>query len=89
MGASLLALAKSIYYYMSLDHISEKQHCYPNCPHYGLTEKWLIYAISLLYGKSLGTAQLRTIRKEVLPSRFLLLGFVAKTAAQPYPFALV
>ena len=34
---------------------------------------WLIYAISLLYGESLGT---------VLPSGFLLLVFVDKTAAQ-------
>ena len=64
-----------------------KQHCYPNCPHCGLTEKWLIYAMSSLDGESLGTAQLCTIHKEVLPSRFLLLGFVAKTAAQPYAFA--
>ena len=31
-----------------------------------------------------GTAQLYTIHKQVLSSRFLLLGFVDKTAAQPY-----
>ena len=48
----------------------------------GLTEMWLIYAISLLYGESLGTVELFTIHKEVLPSGFLLLVFVDKTAAQ-------
>lgn len=36
-----------------------------------------------------GTAQLYTIHKEVLPSRFILLGFVDKTAAQPYLFAFL
>ena len=55
----------------------------------GITEMWLIYAISLLYGEILGTAQLYPIHKEVLPSRFLLLGFVDKTAAQPYPSAFL
>ena len=36
-----------------------------------------------------GTAQLYTIHKQVLPSRFLLLRFVDKTAAQPYLFAFL
>ena len=55
-----------------------------------LTEMWLIYAISLLYGESFGTVQLCTIHKEVLPSRFLLLVFVDKTTAQPnYPYAIL
>ena len=36
-----------------------------------------------------GTAQLYTIHKEVLPSRFPLLGFVDKTAAQSYLFAFL
>ena len=53
----------------------------------GLTEMWLIYAMSLLYGESFGTVQLSTTHKKVLPSRFLLLVFVDKTTAQPYPYA--
>ena len=52
-----------------------------------LTEMWLIYAMSLLYGESFGTVQLSAIHKEVLPSRFLLLVFVDKTTTQPYPHA--
>ena len=55
----------------------------------GLTEMWLIYAMSLLYGESFGTVQLSKIHQEVLPSRFLLLVFVDKTTAQPYPHAFL
>ena len=51
---------------MSFGNIfSEKQHCYPNCPH--------------LLEESLETAHKCTIHKEVLLSRFLLLVFVDKT----------
>ena len=53
-----------------------------------LTEMWLIYAMSLLYGESFGTVQLCTIHKEVLPLRFLLLVFVDKTTARPYPITM-
>ena len=52
----------------------------------GLTEMWLIYAISLLLEESLGTAHLCTIHKEVLLSRFLLLLFVDKTCRTALSF---
>ena len=45
----------------------------------GLTEMWLIYAISLLREESLGTAHLYTIR-------FLLLVFVDKTCRTALSF---
>ena len=73
-----IKLMKHYIYYMSFGHYIWKTTLLSNCPHCGLTKKWLIYAISLLYGESLGTVQLCTIHKEVLPSRFLLLGFVDK-----------
>ena len=52
----------------------------------GLTEMWLIYAMSLLLEESLGTAHLCTIHKEVLFSRFLLLVFVDKTCRTALSF---
>ena len=52
----------------------------------GLTEMWLIYAISLLREESLGTAHLCTIHKEVLLSRFLLRVFVDKTCRTALSF---
>ena len=52
----------------------------------GLTEMWLIYAISFLLEESLGTAHLCTIHKEVLLSRFLLPVFVDKTCRTALSF---
>ena len=65
---------------MSFGHIFLKNNIVTQTVHtVGLTEMWLIYAISLLLEESLGTAHLSTIHKEVLLSRFLLLVFVDKT----------
>ena len=61
----------------------------------GLTEMWLIYAMSLLKSlvwcmeKVLELYSYAKLRKEDLPLRFLLLVFVDKTTAQPYPYAFL
>ena len=73
-------------YYMSLAIFVKKNIVVQTVHTVRLTEMWLIYVTSL---QSFGTVQLCTIHKEVLSSRFLLLVFVDKTTAQPYPYAFL
>ena len=68
-------------------HFSGSDHNYlSDCYHIVKVDGGVSASIRELH---YGTAQLYTIHKEVLPSRFLLLGFVDKTAAQPYLFAFL
>ena len=65
-----------ILYYTNFGHISEKQHCYRNCPH-----RWINWNVTdtcdkfAVWRTFRDCTQLCTIHKEVLPSRSLFAGF--------------